>query len=122
MKKRITLCFYLLLFGFSNSLSQTVNGIPIHEIDSEYIEIQGFATFNSNKITIQIDFGQGINPWKRKESQIKDENDKLVMFHSMIDAMNFLDKLGYEFIDSYIIHDEDSHSFYYLMKKKRERD
>ena len=50
---------FIILFIFSFSAhSQSINGVPFSEIDSEYIQIVGTAKVLSSKVTINIDFGQ----------------------------------------------------------------
>ena len=39
-------------------IAQTVNDVPIKDIDVEYVQIVGAAKFFSTKVVIGIDFGQ----------------------------------------------------------------
>ncbi len=119
MKKIIVLTLCLTVFGLSNVLSQTVNDIPIKDIDVDYIQIVGTSKVMSNKVTIEIDFGQENKYWSAKDTQVKDENGKLVVFNSMIDALNFLSKNGYEFVDAYIITISNQNVYHYMLKKKK---
>jgi hypothetical protein len=73
----------------------------------------------SNKVTIEIDFGQENKYWSARDTQVKDENGKLVVFNSMIDALNFLSKNGYEFIDAYTITISNQNVYHYILKKKK---
>ncbi|MFT7033093.1 MAG: hypothetical protein ACJA2S_001594 [Cyclobacteriaceae bacterium] len=51
--------------------SQTVNDIPIKDIDVDYIQIVGTSKLLSNKVTIEIDFGQENKLWSVKDTQVK---------------------------------------------------
>lgn len=120
MKKVIflfTLNFLFLVSGFS----QTVNGIPIKEINAEYIQIESSPgeIFNNN-IRILIDFGQEKRGLSTKEEIIKDADGKKMTFNSMIDALNFMSANGYEFVQAYgvSISNKEIHH-YYLMRKKK---
>src|SRR5690554_1372370 len=84
MKKLVTICF--LALGISAAYSQTVNDVPIKEIDVEYIQIVGVAKMFNNQVTIQIDFGQRSKFFKNT-TQVKDEEGKPLSFNSMIDAL-----------------------------------
>ena len=44
--------------AFLNTKAQTVNNIPINELDVDYVQIVGTSKLMSNKLTIEIDFGQ----------------------------------------------------------------
>lgn len=110
----------IILFGLllSNLNAQTVNDIPINEIDVEYIQIVGTSKLLSNKVTIQIDFGQENKYWSNKDTQVKDENGKLVVFNSMIDSLNFLSENGYEFVNAYAITLGNQNVYHYILKRK----
>ncbi len=120
MEKLIIITFCLTVFGLSSVYSQTVNDIPIKEIDVDYIQIVGTSKLFSNKFTIEIDFGQENKYWSAKDTQVKDDNGKLVVFNSMIDALNFLSNNGYEFVDAYAITISNQNVYHYMLKKKEE--
>jgi hypothetical protein len=117
MKKLITIAFCLTILGLSQSFSQTVNDIPIKEIDVEYIQIVGTGNFRSGKVNVRIDFGKENKYLSTKETRIKDENGKLLEFNSMVDALNFFSKNGYEFIDAYSLPFEHNECYYMLRKR-----
>lgn len=117
--KTILLTFVLTLSSFAYSFSQTVNDIPIKDIDVEYIQIVGTAKLMSNKVSIQIDFGQENSYWSNKDAIVKDETGKKVEFNSMIDALNFMSKNGYKFVQAYTITVGNQNVYHYLMKKKQ---
>ena len=119
MTKRILIFTILLISGIS-SFSQTVNDIPISEIDVEYIQILGTSKLFSKKVTIQIDFGQATKFFSSgKETQVKNSEGKLVKFNSMIDALNFMSANGYDFTQAYAFAVGNQNVYHYLMKKKK---
>ncbi len=64
-----------------------------------YCELVGTQKFMSAKVTVQVDFGQDPNT----NSKLVDENGKKITFNSMVDAMNYMGKLGWEFEAAYVI-------------------
>lgn len=72
---------------------------------------------NTSTVTITVDFGQKMKFW---DNRMKDENGKPVKFNSLIDALNYMGKKGWEFVQSYPVQarstspDIDHH---FLMKK-----
>jgi hypothetical protein len=116
--KRIA-SFLIALFLFTNLSAQTVNDIPIKDVDVEYVQIVGTAKLFSTKVTIQIDFGQSTTLFtKATESQIKDKDGKRVEFNSMIDALNFMAANGYDFVDAYVISIAQQNVYHYMMRKR----
>lgn len=101
--------------------AQTVNDIPINQLDVEYVQIVGTSKLLSTKLTIEIDFGQNTKFFSTgKETIVKDENGKNMVFNSMIDALNFMTKNGFEFVNAYAISVSSTQNVYhYLLRKKK---
>ena len=118
MKKAI-LIFGLFFLTLSKTFSQTVNDKSIKEIDVEYVQIVGTSKLMSTKLSIEIDFGQENKFWTAKDTQVKDENGKLMIFNSMIDALNFMSKSGYDFVNAYVITISSQNVYHYLLKKRK---
>lgn len=111
---------YLLMFVFAAcSLAvqaQSIDDVPLSSIDVEYLQIVGMSKFMSNKVTIAIDYGQ-----ERKlmtDTRVKDKNDKVMNFNSMIDALNFMEENGYEFVNAYAISTSNQNVYHYMLRKK----
>ena len=118
MKK--TIVTIILLLGFTNLYSQTVNNIPLKDIDVEYVQIVGNSRILSNKVKIEIDFGQENKYFSSdKDTRIKDENGKDMVFNSMIDALNFMTKNGYEFVQANAYAVERQSIYHFLLRKKK---
>ena len=117
MKILFSIAFLIIIpfLGFS----QTVNGASLKELDAEHILIVGTAKMLSNKVTITIDFGQENKFFNAKDDgRITDESGKPLVLNSMIDALNFLSKYGYEFVDAYSVTLQGSNVYHWLMRKK----
>lgn len=111
---------FLFALSFCSVYSQSVNGKPLTEIDTDYIMIVGTKKLLSSKVTVDIDFGQKTSFIELgKNTQIKDENGKPVEFNSMIDALNFFAKIGFEFVDAYVITTEGQNVYHWIVKKNR---
>lgn len=97
-----------------SAVAQTVDGKPLETIKTPYIEIVGMAKFMSlSKVTILIDYGQSNN------TRVLGEDGKPVVFSSMVDALNFFEKYGYEFVTAYAVTMNNSNVYHYLLKKKK---
>ena len=118
MKNLITLLLTLFItFTFANA--QTINDVPLSEIDVEYIQIVGTGKFFSNKVKIDIDFGQHDSMWSNKDTRIKDKNGNNLVLNSMIDALNFMTANGYEYVNSYAITIGNQNVYHYLLSKRK---
>ena len=66
-----------------------------------YCEIIGTSKMFSKKLTIEVDFGQESTLFSRET--LVYENGKPIVFNSMVDAMNYMGTLGWEFEQAYVV-------------------
>jgi hypothetical protein len=104
----ITFCFLITTSAFS----QTVNGIPLKELNThaEYIRVSEKQIYLSKKINIDIDYGQS---YRIKNIRVLDGNGNPMEFNSMIEVLNFMSSLGYELVNG-----GDNISSFLLRKKE----
>jgi len=116
MKKLFILSLIALsAFGFA----QTVNDVPLKDIDVDYVQIIGTGRSLSTKVNMEIDFGQETKSISFKNgTNIKDERGRNVKFNSMMDALNFMSANGYSFQFAYTTNNEKDEAVYYILKKK----
>ncbi|MFS8081868.1 MAG: hypothetical protein ACMG51_00340 [Ginsengibacter sp.] len=119
MKNNLLILSITLLIGYTG-FSQTVNGVPIKDINAEYIQIMGSPVLLKNKLHILIDFGQFYNALSNKEQVILDSTSRRMQFNSMIEALNFMSANGYEFVQAYgvAINNKEIEHYYLLRRKK----
>ena len=98
--------------------SQSIGNKKLSEIDVDYIEIEAVSRLFTTSMFIELDYGQ-----KTKlltvDDRITDENGINIEFNSMIDALNFMSKYGYEFLSTVPILDPELPTRKYILKKKR---
>lgn len=117
--KQFLLLPILLLASLSLS-AQTVNDIPIKDIDVEYVQIVGTSKMFTKKVTVELDFGQETKFFSNKTLRVLDEKGVQVEFNSMIDALNFMSKNGFDFVTAYAITMvPNSNVYHYLLKKRK---
>lgn len=78
-----------------------------------YCEIVGTQKLLSPKCTVEVDFGQ--NPWGSQA--LVDESGKKITFNSMVDAMNHMGTLGWEFEAAYVITVSGQNVYHWLLSK-----
>ena len=107
------------MFMTSMSFGQvTVEGININKLDISYCKLSGYNKgIFANKIVITVDYGQKFKWWKTQ--RIVGPNGKDMVFHTMIDALNFMEKNGWEYVNNYVISIGNDLVYQYLLKKKK---
>jgi hypothetical protein len=70
----------------------------------------------SNKVTIDIDFGEEKSFWA--DSRIRTYDGKLKKFNSVVDALNFMGKEGWGFINAYPVFNGNIEIYHFAFKKQ----
>lgn len=118
--KKLSFTLAMLVCFILGAQSQTVNDIPLKDIDVNYVEIVGTSRVLSSKLTVEIDFGQENKLFSSdKDTRIKDANGKNMIFNSMIDALNFMTTNGYEFVQAYAVIVSNQNVYHYLLRRKK---
>jgi hypothetical protein len=117
MKKNM-LVLISALSSFLPSVAQTVNGVLISEFDAEYIQIRAYEKLLNSVVTLEIDFGQLDVALDKKDTELRDERGKAMEFNSVMAALNYLNKQGYELMQVYVLTTSSGSSCYYLMRRK----
>jgi hypothetical protein len=116
--KKIVLFSAILLSTITVSFGQvTVENVNINDLDIKYCQLIGYnkSLFGKN-IIVTVDYGQKFKPFKSQ--LIKGPDDKAIEFYSMIDALNFMEENGWEYVNNYAVSTGNSSVYHYLLKKK----
>ena len=86
-----------------------------------YCELVGTRKLLSNKVTVEIDFGQATK--LLADNRYKDQvTGKTIVFNSMMDALNFMCKNQWEFVQAYIVAETSANSplnvSHFILKKR----
>lgn len=105
-------CLFLLLM----LISVNVMGQETHRV---YCELLGQSRFMSTKVNVSVDFGQETSFWKQYSDQfLVDENGEKIKFNSMVDAMNYMGRLGWEFEQAYVVTVGQQNVYHWLLSKE----
>lgn len=108
-----------LLFVVSVSYAQTIDDLPIKELNAEFIKIMGYSKLTTGKMIIDFDYGQKDRLYDRHQAIVRDENKNIIKFESMINALNFMIRNGYDFVQAYSIQTGEQPMMHYLLRKRQ---
>lgn len=118
--KQLLSALVITFFYAPNVHAQSVNGIPLKDLDAEYVQISSEDKALTHKITIMADYGQERRTLAAdKYTKIMDANGKAMTFNSIIDALNFMARYGYEVVQVYPAQDT-ARTPQYLLKRKKQ--
>ncbi|MGR3809614.1 hypothetical protein [Jiulongibacter sp. NS-SX5] len=115
IKKLMIPVFFLAQFANA----QTIDGISLDSLDAKYISLIGIQKgLSFNEIKVNVDYGQKREFLNEKISmRLFDETGNIVVFNSMIGALNYFEKYGYQFVDSYLINTMGQNVYHWILMK-----
>ncbi len=81
-----------------------------------YAELLGYKKFLSTKVNVEVDYGQSSNIFQN--DMIVSADGKPISFNSMVDAMNFMGKLGWEFVQAVVITEGNQNIYHWILKRE----
>ena len=122
MKRKITsivIAGFFMLLNNVNAQHVFVNETDINELPINFCELRVTAAVLSlTKVKVYVDYGQ---KWSFKRQNIMTDDKKVVRFNSSIDALNFMNDNGWEYVEQTLQNNGDGNVTYkYLMKRKNE--
>ncbi|MEO6636692.1 MAG: hypothetical protein ABIN25_00360 [Ginsengibacter sp.] len=82
----------------------------------QYCEVVATGRLLSNKVTIDIDYGEERSIWK--DHRIRNDEGKFKKFNSVIDAVNYLGKDGWKLVNAFPISNGNNPMIYHYVFKK----
>src|SRR5438045_6209788 len=84
----------IVLFSFLISIAQA----DTSKVE-QYCQVIATPRLLSNKVTIDIDFGEEKSIWR--DTRLKTDGGKLKKFNTVIDALNYMGMAGWIFMNAY---------------------
>ena len=81
----------------------------------QYCQVIATPRLLSNKVTIDIDLGEQKSFWK--DERLKNYEGKLKKFNTIIDALNFMGKEGWLFINAFPVTMGTTEIYHFAFKK-----
>ena len=105
-------CLFLMLMFISM-------GVVAQKPYKVFCELLGTGKLFSNKVTVTVDFGQETSFWFGSSNQyLVDDNGKAIKFNSMVDAMNYMGRRGWEFEQAYVVTIGNQNVYHWLLSKE----
>ncbi len=81
----------------------------------QYCQVIATPRLFSNKVTIDIDFGEEKSYWS--DTRLRSYDGRFKKFNTIIDALNFMGKEGWTFINAYPVNSGTTVIYHYAFKK-----
>lgn len=108
MKKSII--FTIALLASFHSFSQT----DTSKIE-QYCELIVTPRLLSNKVTIDVNYGEEKSFWR--DNRLKNDDGRFKKFNTVVDALNYMGKSGWIFINAYPVKTGDTEIYHFAFRK-----
>jgi hypothetical protein len=81
----------------------------------QYCQVIATPRLLSNKVTIDIDFGEQKSFWR--DTRLKTYDGSLKKFNTIIDALNFMGRDGWVFINAYPVRTNNTEIYHFAFKR-----
>ena len=81
----------------------------------QYCQVIVTQKLLSNKVTIDIDYGEEKSFWR--DTRLKSDEGKARKFNTVIDAMNYMGRSGWIFINAYPVKTGTSEIYHFAFKQ-----
>lgn len=82
----------------------------------QYCQVIATPRLLSNRVTISIDFGEERSIWR--DNRLKTYDGKVKKFNTIIDALNFMGRDGWLFINAYPVTIGTGEVYHFAFKKQ----
>jgi len=87
----------------------------------QYCEMVAMQKLLSRKVTIDIDFGEERKLFSFKDTRVRDDLGKVKSFNSVVDALNYLGRIGWQLVNAFPVADNTSSTgtvYHYVFKRE----
>jgi len=109
MKKLLTIGIFLISTMISNAQTDSSKV-------EQYCQVIATPRLLSNKVTIDIDFGEEKSFWR--DTRLKTDGGELKKFNTVIDALNYMGMAGWVFINAYPVRMGETEIYHFAFKKQ----
>lgn len=82
----------------------------------QYCQVIATPKLLSNRVTIDIDFGEEKSFWT--DTRLKTDAGKIRKFNTIIDAINYMGRAGWIFINAFPVHMGETEIYHFAFKKQ----
>ncbi len=107
--KKLFITSFLLFTAFASNAQVDTSTVE------QYCQVIATPRLLSNKVTIDLDFGEEKSFWR--DERLKTYDGKLKKFNTIIDALNYMGRCGWIFINAYPVKYGTTDIYHFAFKK-----
>ncbi len=109
---------FLLSFVFAAILCNGQAVMP--KTIEQYCSLNVMPRLLSNKVNIDVDYGNPRKLFSFKDNRVKDEDGKAKKFNTAVEALNYMSSQGWKLVNAIAITESGNAVYRYIMKREIE--
>lgn len=105
-----------IIFSLIQLGSYTLYAQPAKSTVEQYCQLIVTPRLLSNKVTVDIDFGEEKSIWR--DERLRTYDGKLKKFNTVVDALNYMGRDGWVFINAYPVTNGGTTIYHFAFKKE----
>jgi hypothetical protein len=93
------------------------NSVQAQKVE-QYCEMMAMQKLLSRKVTIDIDNGEERKLFEFKDTRVKDELGKVKSFNSVVDALNYLGRIGWKLVNAFPVTEGNTNVYHFVFKRE----
>jgi hypothetical protein len=114
MKKTV----FLLSFVFAATLCNAQSVMP--KTIEQYCSLNVMPRLLSNKVNIDVDYGNPRKLFSFKDNRVKDDDGKAKKFNTAVEALNYMSSQGWKLVNAMALTEGGNAVYRYIMKREIE--
>jgi hypothetical protein len=110
--KKITLLFCLISCIYKTNAQTNTTTIE------QYCSLNVMPRLLSNKVNIDVDYGNPRKLFSFKDNRIKDDNGKAKKFNTAVEALNYMSAQGWKLVNAMAMSEGGNAVYRYIMKRE----
>lgn len=108
--KKLVIISIVLLNSIVSTAQNDTSGVE------QYCQVIATPRLLSNRVTIDIDFGEEKSFWR--DTRLKTDGGKIKKFNTVIDAINYMGREGWIFINAFPVRMGETEIYHFAFKKQ----
>ncbi|MEO8413963.1 MAG: hypothetical protein ABI472_09900 [Ginsengibacter sp.] len=109
----------IIIIGAALFISLTTHAQTDTSKIEQYCQVIATPRLLSNKVTIDVDFGEEKSFWR--DNRLKTDGGRIKKFNTVIDAMNYMSRDGWVFINAYPVRIGETEQYHFAFRKQFSR-
>lgn len=108
----------ILIFLFAGYITVSKSQAPAATTIEQYCSLNVVPRVLSNKVNIDVDYGNPRKLFSFKDNRVKDDDGKAKKFNTAVEALNYMSAQGWKLVNAMAMTEGGNAVYRYIMKRE----